>query len=154
MDANRSTRLPWVMVAAVIVAALLLGTALILGDVVFIGVAAAVVVLAGLGAAVLPGRAGRPISFVEQFPDNTIGPRATTDGDSTPPINSRHHQDSTPPAGIMREVEATECSEPPDDERVFPQYVNLAPEDRLRRQYGHTYIEKRRDVASADDEEP
>lgn len=153
MDTNRSTRLPWIMVTAVIIGALLLGTALIVGNVAFIAVAAAVVALAVLGAAVLPGRAGRPISFVEEFPANTVGPRATTEGDSTPPINTRSHPDPVPPPDGMREVEPTDCDAPPDDERVFPQYVNIAPEDRLRREDGRTYIEKRRDAATVDDDE-
>jgi hypothetical protein len=148
-----STRTPWIMVTAVIAAAVLLGIALIVGNDVLIWVAVAVVVLALLGAAVLPSRAGRPISFTEQFPDNTIGPRATSDGDSTPPINTRQHPDPAPPADILREVAATDSPEPPDDERVFPQYVNLPPEDRLRRENGHTYIEKRRDLRAENEEE-
>jgi len=84
MDANSSTRTTWVMVTAVILAAVLLGIALIVGEPVLIIVAVAVAVVAGLAAVVLPGRAGQPISFSEEFPANTIGPRATTDGDSTP----------------------------------------------------------------------
>ena len=151
MNANRSTRTPWIMVTAVITAAVLLGVALIVGNAVFIWVAVAVLVLAGLGAAVLPGRAGRPISFTEEFPDNTIGPRATSEGDSTPPINTRQRPDPAPSAGPIREVAAPDSPEPPDDERVFPQYVNLAPQDRLRREHGRTYIEKRRNVRTEDE---
>jgi len=152
MDTKRSARTPWIVVTAVIVAAVLAGIALILGNLVFIIVAAAVLVLAGLGAAVLPGRAGQPISFTEEFPANTVGPRATSDGDSTPPINTSRHPERTPPPETIREVEATDSPEPPDDERVFPQYVNLAPEDRLRREHGTTYIEKRRKVAAEDED--
>lgn len=153
MQANSSTRTPWIMVTAVITAAVLLGIALIVGDAVLIWVAVAVVVLAALGAAVLPGRAGRPISFTEQYPDNTFGPRATSDGDSTPPINTRQHPEPAAPGTVIREVPATDSPEPPDDERVFPQYVNLPPEDRLRRENGRTYIERRRDLAAENEDE-
>ena len=157
MNANRSTRTPWIMVTAVITAAVLLGIALIVGNAVFIWIAVAVVVLAGLAAAMLPGRAGRSISFTEEFPANTIGPRATTGGDSAPPINTRRRTEPIPPAGPMAEVPA-DTQVLPDDERVFPQYVNLAPEDRLRREHGRTYIEKRiekrEDVRAEEEEEP
>lgn len=152
--AHRSTRTPWIMVIAVIAAAVLLGIALIVGNWVLIWVAIAVAVVALLGAAVLPGRAGRPISFTEQYPDNTLGPRATSDGDSTPPINTRHHPEPIAPDDIMREVMPTDSPSLPDDERVFPQYVNLSPGDRLRREHGQTYIEKRREVRdNAEDDE-
>jgi hypothetical protein len=153
MDANRSPRTPWVMVSAVIAAAVLLGIALIVGDGVFLVVAIVVLVLTGIGAAVLPKRVGRPISFTEEFPTNTFGPRATVDGDSTPPINTQQHPDRMAPAAPMREVEPWDTPEPPDDDRVFPQYVNLPPEDRLRSRYGDTYIEKRRDIAAEDAED-
>jgi hypothetical protein len=43
----------------------------------------------------------------------------------------------------IREVEAPDSPEPPDDDRVFPQYVNLSPDERLRSKNGDTYIEKR-----------
>lgn len=159
MDANRSaaadrsTRVPWIMVGAVILAAILFGIALIVGDGVLIIVAIAVAVIAALGAAVLPRRVGRPISFAEEFPANTFGPRATVDGDSTPPINTRQHPDAMAPGATIREVEAWDSPEPPDDDRVFPQYVNLPPEDRLRSKYGDLYIEKRQPVATEDVED-
>ena len=151
--ANRSARTPWIMVSVVIVAAVLFGIALIVGNGVLLIVAIAVVVLAALGAAVLPSRVGRPISFTEEFPANTFGPRATIDGDSTPPINTRRHPDAMAPGATIREVEAWDSPEPPDDDRVFPQYVNLSPEDRLRSKYGDTYIEKRQNVAAEDAED-
>lgn len=153
MDANRSSRTPWIMVTAVIAAAVLLGVALIVGNVVFLWIAGAVLVLAAVGAFVVPGRAGSPISFTEQFPENTVGPRATTDGDSTPPINTRRHPEEPLPGVPVREAAGPHAPEPPDDERVFPQYVNLAPEDRLRREHGQTYVEKRPDTALEDEDE-
>ena len=159
MDANRSqyaagsARTPWMMVSAVILAAVLFGIALIVGNGVLIIVAIAVVVLAALGAAVLPSRAGKPISFTEEFPANTVGPRATVDGDSTPPINTSQHPERMTPGLPIREMEAWDAPEPPDDERVFPQYVNLPPEERLRSKNGATYIERRQPVAAEDAED-
>jgi hypothetical protein len=153
MDANRSTRTPWIMVTAVIVAAVLLGIAIIVGDPVLIIVAVAVVVTAGLGVTVMSRKGGAPISFSEEFPENTIGPRATTGGDSSPPIDTRPHPDPTPQADAISEVAASDSPEPPDDERVFPQYVNLPPGDRLRREHGETYIEKERRAVPEDDGE-
>jgi hypothetical protein len=137
---------------AVILAAVLLGIALIVGEPVLIIVAVAVAVVAGLAMVVLPCRAGQPISFSEEFPANTIGPRATTDGDSTPPVNTRRHPDPAPRAGTL-EVATPDVLEPPDDERVYPQHVNLPPEDRLRREHGRTYVEKRPTVAVEDEGE-
>ena len=148
-----SARMPWIMVSTVIAAAVLFGIALIVGNGVLIGVAIAVVVLAALAAAVLPKRVGQPISFTEEFPANTFGPRATVDGDSTPPINTRQHPEAMAPDARIREVESTDSPEPPDDDRVFPQYVNLSPDDRLRSKYGDTYIEKRQDVPAEGAEE-
>jgi|GEM_PF-3076256 hypothetical protein len=153
VEADHSNRMPWIMVSAVIAAAVLFGIALIVGNGVLIVVAIAVVVLTALAAAVLPRRVGRPISFTEEFPANTYGPRATVDGDSTPPINTRQHPEAMAPDARIREVEALDSPEPPDDDRVFPQYVNLSPDDRLRSKYGDTYIEKRQDVPQEDVEE-
>ena len=150
---HRSNLTPWIMVTTVIAAAVLFGIALIVGDVVLIVVAIVVVVLAGLGAAVLPKRVGQPISFTEEFPANTYGPRATVDGDSTPPINTRQRPEPMAPGTTIREVEPDDAAEPPDDDRVFPQYVNLPPEERLRSKYGDTYIEKRHDVHAEDAED-
>lgn len=140
---NRSPRTPWIIVSAVIIAAVLLGIALIVGNTVFLIVAAILVVLTVVAAAVVPRKVGRPISFTEEFPQNTVGPRATTGGDSTPPINTQKHSDPMLPGIPIHEADGPEAPEPPDDERVFPQYVNLAPEDRLRRENGATYVEKR-----------
>lgn len=153
VEANRPNRMPWITVSAVIAAAVLFGIAFIVGNGVLIIVSIAVLVLAGLAAAVLPGRVGQPISFTEEFPANTFGPRATIDGDSTPPINTRQHPEAMAPDARIREVEALDSPEPPDDDRVFPQYVNLSPDDRLRSKYGDTYIEKRQDVPQEDAED-
>jgi fatty acid desaturase len=101
VQANHSNRTPWIMVGAVIAAAVLFGIALIVGNGVLIVVAVAVVVLTAIAAAVLPRRVGQPISFSEEFPANTIGPRATVDGDSTPPINTR--QQDVPQEGGEKE---------------------------------------------------
>lgn len=153
MDAHRSNRSPWIMVTAVIIAAILLGIAIIVGDPVFLIVAAAVVVIAGAGVAVLSRRAGAPLSFSEEYPANTVGPRATTGGDSSPPINTQQHPDPIPRAAAINEVAATDSADPPDDERVFPQYVNLPPADRLRREHGETYIEKGRAASRSDEDD-
>lgn len=153
VETDHSNRVPWIMVSAIIAAAVLFGIALIVGNGVLIGVAIAVVVLTVLAAAVVPRRVGQPISFTEEFPANTFGPRATIDGDSTPPINTRQHPEAMAPDARIREVEAVDSPEPPDDDRVFPQYVNLSPDDRLRRKSGDTYIEKHQDVPQEDVEE-
>lgn len=153
VEANPSTRMPWIMVGAVIAAAVLFGIALIVGNGALIVVAIALLVLTALAAAVLPGRAGRPISFTQEFPANTFGPRATVDGDSTPPINTRQHPEPMAPDAMIREVDALDSPEPPDDDRVFPQYVNLSPDDRLRSRHGDLYIEKHEDAPLEDVDE-
>lgn len=134
---------PWIVVAALIAGALLLGGALVAGSVTLL-VIGAVLVLAGLvGAATMSRRGAAPLSFTEEFPEHTYGPRATTHGDSSPPIDTRPHREPGP-AGYRRlpEVDPETMSAPPDDERVFPQYSNLGPDERLRKVAGHEVIER------------
>ena len=128
-ETNHSNRMPWIMVSAVIAAAVLFGIALIAGNGALLIVAIVVLVLTGLAAAFLPGRVGQPISFTEEFPANTFGPRATIDGDSTPPINTQQDPEPMASDARIREVEAPDSPEPPDD--------------RLPSKNGDTYIEKR-----------
>lgn len=154
MNANRAPRrvAPWISVGAVILAAVLFGIALIVGNWVLIIIAIAILVATGLEAAVVPRRLGTPITFSEEFPGNTVGPRATSGGDSSPPIDTQRHPDQPAPGAILDEVAMEDYSTLPDKERVFPQYVNLPPEDRLRSSHGHEYIEKGRDLEAEPEE--
>lgn len=144
---------PWVVVGALIAGALAIGGALVAASVVLL-VIGAVLILAGLAIAAVLARRGRsPLSFNQEFPERTYGPRSTTNGDSSPPIDT--HPNGYPGGDDYRtvdEVEATSTSmeEPPDDRRVFPQLSNLSPGERLRNVDGHEVIERPADVDEAD----
>ncbi|NUP53893.1 MAG: hypothetical protein HOW97_42225 [Catenulispora sp.] len=133
----------WILVAAIIAGALVLGGAVIAGSITLL-VIGAVVVLAALGcAAVLTHRGAAPFSFTEEFPEHTFGPRATEHGDSSPPIDTEPHRPPGPAHyHIVEEFDAEAMSDPPDDQRVFPQYVNLDPDERLRNVAGREVIER------------
>lgn len=134
---------PWILVAALIAGALLLGGALVAGSVVLLVIGAVLIVAAIVCAAVLTRRGAAPVSFTEEFPEHTIGPRATTGGDSSPPIDTQPNRPPGPPAyQTMEEVDPRTMSDPPDDKRVFPQYENLGPDERLRNVEGREVIER------------
>src|SRR3954470_18780908 len=79
---------PWIVVAALIAGAVVIGCSLIAGSLTLL-VIGAVLIAAGVVCAVALTRKGAaPLSFTEQFPEHTYGPRATTHGDSTPPIDT------------------------------------------------------------------
>ncbi|MFD0632313.1 hypothetical protein ACFQ9X_12550 [Catenulispora yoronensis] len=76
------------MVGLLIAGALAIGGALMAWSLVLL-VIGAVLILAGLVfAAVLAHHGASPVSFSEEVPENTYGPRGTTDGDSSPPIDT------------------------------------------------------------------
>ncbi|MFL6113267.1 MAG: hypothetical protein ACJ786_18190 [Catenulispora sp.] len=134
---------PWTVVAAFIAAAMILGGALMAGSVALLVIGAVLVIAAAVCAAVLTRRGQAPFSFTEQFPENTYGPRATTAGDSTPPIDTEPNRPPGPPEfWTLEERDPAEMSDPPDDQRVFPQYSNLRPDERLRNVEGHEVIER------------
>ncbi|GAA2001920.1 hypothetical protein [Catenulispora subtropica] len=134
---------PWILVAAVIAGAVILGAALIAGSVPLLAVGAVVILAAGVCAVALTRRGAAPFSFTEEFPEHTYGPRATEHGDSSPPIDTEPHRPPGPPHyRTMEEVDAGQMSAPPDDQRVFPQYSNLRPDERLRNVGGREVIER------------
>jgi len=131
------------VVAALIAGAVVIGCSLIAGSLTLL-VIGAVLIAAGMVCAVALTRRGEaPLSFTEQFPEHTYGPRATTHGDSTPPIDTQpNHPPGPGPYQTMEEVDAGQMSKPPDDRRVFPQYENLSPDERLRDVGGREVIER------------
>jgi hypothetical protein len=142
---------PWIVVAALIAGALAIGGALVAASVVLL-VIGVVLVLAGLlGAAVLSRRGTGSLSFTEEYPGRTYGPRSTSDGDSSPPIDTHPNGYSGGDEyRTVEEVEATSMEEPPDDRRVFPQLSNLSPGERLRNVDGQEVIERPRSADEAD----
>jgi hypothetical protein len=144
---------PWIVVAAVIAATMILGGALIAGSVALLVIGAVLVSAALVCATVLTRRGEAPISFTHQFPDHTYGPRATTHGDSRPPIDTEPNRPAGPPHfWTLEERYPSEMSDPPDDQRVFPQYSNLRPDERLRNVEGHEVIERAESSEGADDD--
>lgn len=134
---------PWILVAALIAGAALLGGALVAGSVALLVIGVVLVLAAVAVAVTLTRRGAPPLSFTEEFPDHTYGPRATIEGDSSPPIDTQPNRPPGPPEyRTLEEVEARDMSEPPDDTRVFPQYSNLGPDERLRNVGGHEVIER------------
>lgn len=70
----------------------------------------AVLVLVGLAiAGVLARRGAAPLSFSQEFPRKTFGPRRTTAGDSSPPIDT--HPRGYPGGGEYRTVRETDDRE-------------------------------------------
>jgi hypothetical protein len=134
---------PWILVSAIIAGAIVVGCAVITGSPVLL-VVGAVVILAALGCALMLTRRGAaPFSFTEEFPEHTYGPRATEHGDSRPPIDTQPHRPPGPAHYLfLEEFDPETMNEPPDDQRVFPQYTNLDPDERLRNVHGHEVIER------------
>jgi len=86
---RREKTVPWLIVGILIAAAVLLGVGVAAGSWTLIAIGLAVVVVCGAGAVVLRRRGvSGPISFAEEFPETTVGPRPTTGGDSTPPLDT------------------------------------------------------------------
>lgn len=131
---------PWIVVATLIAGAVLLGCALIAGSVALLVIGAVLVAAGGVCAIVLNRRGEAPLSFTDEFPEHTYGPRATTHGDSTPPIDTRPNRPPEPaPYQTMEEVDAGQMRKSPDNRRAFPQYENLNPDESQER------IDPRRD---------
>jgi hypothetical protein len=79
----------------------------------------------------------RPVSFAENVPSQTAGPRARGDGG-----DGRDGRDeNSEPYETVPEAPASELPQTPDSERAKPQYVNLAPHERIRRIGGEDVIE-------------
>jgi hypothetical protein len=131
------------VVTALIAGASAVGGALVAASAVLL-VIGVVLVLAGLVYATVLARHGTgSLSFTREFPDTTYGPRGTTGGDSSPPIDT--HPNGLPGPSeyrTMAEVDAADMAEPPDDRRAFPQLSNLSPDERLRNVDGHEVIER------------
>ncbi|MBW8803024.1 MAG: hypothetical protein JF587_04080 [Catenulisporales bacterium] len=150
--ARQTPTAPWIVVAALIAAAMILGGALMAGSVALLIIGVVLVIAAAVCAVVLTRRGQAPFSFTEEFPEHTYGPRATTDGDSTPPIDTEPNRPPGPPQfWILEERDPAEMGEPPDDQRVFPQYSNLRPDERLRNVEGHEVIERAENSDGADE---
>ena len=79
---RREKTVPWLIVGVLIAGAVLVAVGVVAGSRALIAIGIAVVAVCLVGAAVLRrhGLSG-PISFAEEFPETTVGPRATTDGD-------------------------------------------------------------------------
>lgn len=86
--AHTSSPAPWIAVAALIAGALGIGGGLVAGSIALL-VIGCLLVLAGLVfASVLAWRGRASLSYSQEYPRNTYGPRGTTDGDSSPPIDT------------------------------------------------------------------
>jgi hypothetical protein len=131
-------------VGIIVAGALMLGGGIIAGNAVSIVIAALLIVIAAASALGMPRmRESGGISFGAEFPEHTVGPRATTGGHSGPPIDTQPDpakRDTRRPEPLP-EMPADGAPALPDDGRVFPQYVNLAPDERLRWVGGHDVIE-------------
>lgn len=86
------------------------------------------------------------MSFAENVPSQTAGPRARGDGgdgrDGKDGQDGQDGQDgNSEPYETVPEAPASELPQAPDAERAKPQYVNLAPNERIRRIGGEDVIE-------------
>ena len=79
----------WVAVGVLIAGALIVAGGIVATSWPVAIVGAAVIVLCLITTAIVHHLAGgAPVSFGEEYPATTSGPRATRDGDSRPPINT------------------------------------------------------------------
>jgi hypothetical protein len=90
---------PWIAVGTMIVGAVVVGLGLILGSVA-VDLVGAGIVLAGLIFAVVTAKTGvgKPVSFVDEHPDVTPGPRGTgTNGGNGVSTNNEQAQPGATP---------------------------------------------------------
>lgn len=121
---------PWIIVAAFLAGAILVGLGITAGSMVLALVGAVTVLVAGVCGAVLP-RTGlsAPMSFNENFPESAGRPTTGTSPEDKQPYRE------------LPEVPARRLPKGPDKERAKPQHVNLAPTEHLRQLDGETVIE-------------
>jgi hypothetical protein len=123
---------PWIIVAVFLAGAVLVALGIIVGGLFLALLGAVSVVVAALCAVVLP-RFGlsAPLSYNAEFPDTAArgDPQATDDSHEEQPYEE------------LPEIPARKLPEGPDKERAKPQYVNLAPHERLRAVRGEEVIE-------------
>lgn len=145
--ASEQTRdtVAWIVVAVILLGVITAAVGLMAVQIAVICVGAGVVA-AGLVLAVVLPRLGlsRPVSFAEDVPTRTDGPRATDDGRPVPPIDTEPDRPRPPdlsPYVTFEEAPASELPQTPDVDRAKPQHVNLAPDERIRRIGGEDVIE-------------
>jgi hypothetical protein len=133
----------WIVVAVILLGVITAAIGLMAVQIAVICAGAGVVALGLILAVVLPKTGlSRPVSFAEEAPARTGGPRATEDGRSSPPIDTDPHRPADlSPYETVTEVPASELPQTPDSGRAKPQDVNLAPDERIRRIGGRDVIE-------------
>jgi hypothetical protein len=143
----------WIVVTVILLGVITAAIGLMALQLTVICIGAGVVAVGLVLAVVLP-RMGlsRPVSFAEDVPTRTNGPRGTDDGRPTPPIDTepdarsgmKPDQPQPPdlsPYVTFEEAPASELPQTPDVDRAKPQHVNLAPDERIRRIGGEDVIE-------------
>ncbi|NUR59547.1 MAG: hypothetical protein HOV87_12900, partial [Catenulispora sp.] len=155
--ASEQTRdtVAWIVVTVILLGVITTAVGLMAVQIAVICVGAGVVAVGLVLAVVLP-RLGvsRPVSFAENVPTRTDGPRATDDGRSEPLIDTEPDAGRSPgldpdrprppdlsPYLTFEEAPASELPQTPDVDRAKPQHVNLAPDERIRRIGGEDVIE-------------
>jgi hypothetical protein len=141
---HKSDTVAWIIVTVILLGVVVtaLGIMAVEPGIIWPGVA---VIGLGLVFAVVLPRIGvsAPISFNAERPLDTPGPRATTNGRTQPPIDTQPgpEEPDLSPYHTVAEAPASELPQEPDTDRAKPQYVNLPPDERIRRVGGHDVIE-------------
>jgi hypothetical protein len=139
----------WIVVAVILLGVITAAVGLMAVQIAVI-IAGAGVVAVGLILAVVLPRFGisRPVSFAENVPTRTDGPRGTDDDNPAQPTDTdtdtdpeRPRSPDLSPYQTYEEVPASELPSTPDTGRAKPQHVNLAPDERIRRIDGEDVIE-------------
>jgi hypothetical protein len=133
----------WIVVAVILLGVITAAIGLMAVQIPVICVGAGVVAIGLILAVVLPKTGlSHPVSFTEEAPTHTSGPRATDDGNPRPPIDTDPHQPTDlSPYDTVTEAAASDLPQTPDADRAKPQHVNLAPDERIRRIGGRDVIE-------------
>jgi len=137
---------PWVLVGAILACAIVTAAGFVMGDASVAISGAVIVVVAALALMILPrlGVCDR-VSFAVDFPNSTRGPRGAVHDSPFAPVDSdprRRHYRDWPRFHTMDEVITGVLPDGPDEEPAWPQYVNLAPGQRVRTIHGHEFIER------------
>lgn len=133
----------WIVVTVILLGVVTAAIGLMATQIAVICAGAGVVAVGLILAVILPKTGlSHPVSFAEEVPTHTGGPRATDDGDSRPPIDTDPHRPpDLSPYDTVTEAPASDLPQTPDADRAKPQHVNLAPDERIRRIGGRDVIE-------------
>jgi hypothetical protein len=133
-------RLPWLIIAVFVAGLVVLASGMAVGSTVVIVIGAVLAVTAAACGVILPRRGvSGPISFTQEWPPTTVGPRGRHSAGLT--FDTEPNAPPRPPPALVEEIHSRDAPHGPDRERSFAQYVNLGPHELLHQIEGKAYVE-------------